>query len=451
MVFNPFNKKIREELTIDDLDSLIRLAVVEGFYVEYKSGFPSSEKIARSIASFANTYGGWYFIGIEADKSRNVATNLCGFDHTQHTDPVAKVRDPARLQLSHMPLMFPQVIQLDGSRSVIAIYIPESEEPPHITKDGRIYRRAADASDPMPEKDRYAIDRLVDKGRQERQRFWNFCQDDRSFSKGESELGWISLYLQPRPANSIDIPVIESAEGINTLIERSQAPISIKPRNIDFQASATMPFTTGYSTNRSVVLRRTYAGQLLNNTMSLELFYNGSMRLHVPMYPVDYEQFVTGIPKMSNEPKLNTQTIIDYIRRLINDDRDAMYLKYIDLGMVTWFCVFMMAFYFNWLEEFGQPQEFWANIQLDNVFRVVPIVDSEYWLAAVKSTGLPISFRNSISVPPRNDHPLVFRFDDRDLLWFWLLKDIGSGLGVPASEFGQAVLDALFRLANKPE
>ena len=67
MPFNPFTKEIHEPLAIDDLSELITRKVAEGLYVEYKSTFQSNEKTARSIASFANSYGGWYIVGIEAE------------------------------------------------------------------------------------------------------------------------------------------------------------------------------------------------------------------------------------------------------------------------------------------------------------------------------------------------------------------------------------------------
>ena len=58
MPFNPFKKSIREPLTPEDLEMLIIDSVSEGYFVEYKGFLPVSKKIAKSIASFANTYGG---------------------------------------------------------------------------------------------------------------------------------------------------------------------------------------------------------------------------------------------------------------------------------------------------------------------------------------------------------------------------------------------------------
>jgi hypothetical protein len=61
--YNPFNKDI-SQLEEDDLNKLID-KVSEGWFVEYKGDFQNSKKISHSIASFANSDGGWYIVGID--------------------------------------------------------------------------------------------------------------------------------------------------------------------------------------------------------------------------------------------------------------------------------------------------------------------------------------------------------------------------------------------------
>jgi hypothetical protein len=51
-----------------DLQALIGDQVPEGLFVEYKRDW-SSKKVARAVASFANSQGGgWLIIGVEANK-----------------------------------------------------------------------------------------------------------------------------------------------------------------------------------------------------------------------------------------------------------------------------------------------------------------------------------------------------------------------------------------------
>ena len=40
---------------------------------------------------------------------------------------------------------------------MVVVEIPQSRAAPHVHKDGRIYRRVADASEPKPETDRLSL------------------------------------------------------------------------------------------------------------------------------------------------------------------------------------------------------------------------------------------------------------------------------------------------------
>lgn len=66
----PFYKNI-SEIEYKDIENLKENKVPEGIYIEYKSRMLKSKKnykIAQSLASFANSYGGWYIVGIEEKK-----------------------------------------------------------------------------------------------------------------------------------------------------------------------------------------------------------------------------------------------------------------------------------------------------------------------------------------------------------------------------------------------
>jgi len=190
MAFNPFEKPIGETLTAADLQVLLDRQILEGYYVEYKSDFQAALKIARSLASFANTYGGWYFLGVQSDKKTSIATALAGVSLAEHPDPIATVRNAVRDHTDPSPLFFPQLVEVAPGRSVLAVHVPESDDTPHVCSDGRIYRRGADASEPVFEKDRYALDRLVERGKESVRRFDEFCVDERTFSEAEGERPW---------------------------------------------------------------------------------------------------------------------------------------------------------------------------------------------------------------------------------------------------------------------
>jgi predicted HTH transcriptional regulator len=91
MTFNPFEKAL-DDVIASGLQGLIDREVAEGLYVEYKQEFPKNDKIGQSLASFANSYGGWYIVGVEADKQRNTASKVTGIDLTVEKDPISKIR-----------------------------------------------------------------------------------------------------------------------------------------------------------------------------------------------------------------------------------------------------------------------------------------------------------------------------------------------------------------------
>lgn len=121
MPYNPFDKPLGEALQAEDLQMLITRQVAEGYYIEYKREMSSTTKIARSLASLANTYGGWCIVGIETNQ-HNVATTVSGFDPTSCNDPISVVRELVKHHIDPIPIFFPQVVILGTGNLVLAIY-----------------------------------------------------------------------------------------------------------------------------------------------------------------------------------------------------------------------------------------------------------------------------------------------------------------------------------------
>ena len=201
--FNPFEKEIRE-LEFSNLEILKETSVAEGVYIEYKSDFQNNTKIAHSIASFANMYGGWYIIGIKTDDD-NVPNDFPGFELSKHPNPKETIRNIAVSHINPFPLFDSKLIKVDDERWILAVLIHESLEPPHITKDGRIYRRNGEGGDPVAENDRYAIDRLYDRSKRFKGIVEDFCQNKIVISEAQSRQGWLEIYLMTYPLGKLSI------------------------------------------------------------------------------------------------------------------------------------------------------------------------------------------------------------------------------------------------------
>jgi len=159
-------QKETSEITLDDLREKLSDRP-EGFYMEYKGRdtIDDNDTIAKEIAAFANTYGGWLFIGIDTDEDNKPL--LC--------DPPGVPKEKAnseriqQIAQSHLApgpyiasVQVPLAEDDPNSDVILGIYIEESGDPPLIRRrDGRVYRRSGDVSQPV--KDRTELDRLYDK------------------------------------------------------------------------------------------------------------------------------------------------------------------------------------------------------------------------------------------------------------------------------------------------
>ena len=64
-----FTKPI-DEITFEDVQSFCQ-EWAEGIRVEYKREIRVNTQIPKIVSSFANTYGGIFLIGVEADQTKN--------------------------------------------------------------------------------------------------------------------------------------------------------------------------------------------------------------------------------------------------------------------------------------------------------------------------------------------------------------------------------------------
>lgn len=181
----------------EDLHRLITNEIAEGLYVDYKVDFPAD--LPKVVASFANTFGGWLIIGADAANPGNLPSSFPGV--TVVTAPKDRFRHICRDGLSPVPLFTTRLISLKDSpgRGVLVARIDESTYPPHITKDGRIYRRNSEGSDPVAETDRYTLDRLFEKSRRNKEQVKAFI--DQKLAKEDTHRVLLKVMCCPVPLN----------------------------------------------------------------------------------------------------------------------------------------------------------------------------------------------------------------------------------------------------------
>lgn len=152
--------------------------MAEGRYIEYKREFPDQHAVAKSIGSFANTHGGYFFIGIADEDVTNIAKGQIGFDTNDRPQPKDDVRNIVRDHLDPTPDFTIHAIRRPDYTDyvILIVEVPESRNAPHIKSDGTIYVRTGEASNPIePETDRWSVDNLYERREKWEQTVDDFC------------------------------------------------------------------------------------------------------------------------------------------------------------------------------------------------------------------------------------------------------------------------------------
>ena len=77
--YSPFDRPITD---LHPADLAILTSVSEGWYVDYKRDLIGAGAMAKAVSAFANTYGGWLFLGVrERSKDDPVAGEFPGLSN----------------------------------------------------------------------------------------------------------------------------------------------------------------------------------------------------------------------------------------------------------------------------------------------------------------------------------------------------------------------------------
>lgn len=442
MPYNPFDKQIGEKLDETDLASLVQNQVSEGWFVEYKSVFPDKAKIGHSIASFANTDGGWYIVGVQ--EQQRVATSICGFSLHGHPDPLSTVREIAKTHISPVPAFYPQLVTLASGQSVLAVYVPPEQETPFISKNGRVYRRVNDSSDPVPENDRHAFDRLIDAGREQAKRFQAFCCDDRSFSQAEASSPWMRIYLVPYPTGSFDKSNMLFDDEPDKLLQRSQLPFTIPLGELGSGVTGHLPFNYLQDSPGGISLRQALQGQAAFNTLTMQLDVNGRAKIFIPLSHCVRHWNAGNIHAVKSAASRST------LGRIMNDwdEQEWRLLSFVDIAELWLTIATLVTYYRDWLDTSPPAFKLRTSIQLENTWRHVAFYDDDTWAEHVDARNLPILDRGDIWLPYPIEAGVELDNDDTFPLWMTICLLAGRAFGLRAKLSAMAIRSALPAKAN---
>ena len=276
MQYTPFNSSI-DELKPDDLNVL--KSVKEGWYVEYKSCVISASKFAKAISAFANTYGGWLFLGVQ-ERSREdpVAEHFPGIPLRDLDLTLQRLRQSSVEHLNPIPYFNCNVLRgpcvsigLDSEHAIVAVEIPQSNAAPHVHKDARIYRRSADSSEPKPESDRFILDQLWRRGDRVRETVKDLISKNPEFSAEEESIPYLRLLLNVDPWAQRNLAFKATLKEIRQVFTSNEGTGSY------------IPFDAVYLISDGIVARQLGTNNPRKYTLTWKLRYDLSSDIMIPL------------------------------------------------------------------------------------------------------------------------------------------------------------------------
>lgn len=403
---SPFAKSIAE-LAIEDLAVLRE--VHEGWYIEYKREVVPPKALAKEIAAFANTHGGWLFLGVdESQRPEATATAFSGLDSNEASQAVQRLHGSVGAHLSPVPYFHEKILDgpcdalgLGRNRSVVVVHVPASSNAPHIHTDGCIYQRVAETSQPQPLTDRHLLEELWRRGEARRKEIREWVGDDPDFSPSEFEHPFVRIMLSPdlrketRRQSHLTLDMVRS-----TLCERIDEPIYIT-------------FESVYPTSGGWIARNIVSDDPNRHNMTLQLKGDLSCDLIVPlsMYIGDKEDLVSRLAQNYEHGHYYTDLLddegywkSDYLRDVSVVDLNS--LLYVILGFMTRYQLLLS------LGEAAESLSYKAKVM--NCARRTVFVDSEGILNRFSTYGIPFLIRDEVIVPPGRDANSFFSVPNVD-------------------------------------
>jgi hypothetical protein len=288
----------------------------------------------------------------------------------------------------------------------------------------------------VPEASRYSIDRLVDDGRRIAKQFEKFCRDERTFSKGEVEdLSWVNLFISPYPLGTVEKFEVYSSETIEKLLEESKTPFKIYLGDGGEEATGNVPFNIGQTTLTSVILQQLEPSRAAFNSLSIELFYDGRAKIHIPLEYIPnskwYKLRELESPEVINILKENWST----------DEReiDILCLRFFDFPKLWSAIITLLAYYHHWIGEEHLITDIRCAVRMNNVWRTVPFFDSDEWGLHVKKFGLPVVKTDTVVFPQDVGRGIVIDYKNKRLIWQTVFDVVGLAFGLPLDVRSHAI------------
>lgn len=149
------NGKEWNKLRLKDIEKFLSsIEDDETFFVEFKEEDIRNTQLTKELSAFANSYGGYLFLGV--DDSKNIIGCTTKWNELKINTVICN-------GISPMPQFDIKKFNLSNSKKLYVIKIDEGLTPPYVTNDGHIYHRVSSSSDRI--KDSNTLNNLYQKSK----------------------------------------------------------------------------------------------------------------------------------------------------------------------------------------------------------------------------------------------------------------------------------------------
>lgn len=147
------NGKEWNKLRLKDIEKfLLNIEDDETFFIEFKNENIRNTQLTKEISAFANSYGGYLFLGVDDSKKIIGCTN-------KWTE--LRINSIVCNGISPMLQFDIKKFNLKNKRKLYVIRVEEGLNPPYVTNEGHIYHRVSSSSDRI--KDSNTLNNLYQK------------------------------------------------------------------------------------------------------------------------------------------------------------------------------------------------------------------------------------------------------------------------------------------------
>jgi hypothetical protein len=413
-------------LTSEDFEALVTRSVSEGLYVEFKSELPDTKKLAKTIAAFANSQGGWLLIGV-VERAGGVAGACPGIQVKEGFDATEFIRNICRDIIAPFPDHTVRTATTSNHQLLIAISIPKSVDTPHICSDGTVPIRMAASTKAIDPSNYYELNRLVDRSVEFRKDYIEFAVDDRRSNVGFAYGPALSIYIWPVMDSELvfEIGDLISAAGLKKVKEQVNTPIPIAiwegVRAMSTQGSdaedvfpsgtSQLPLDAIYYHSGSLFLEQGRRGGIF-----AEVDGRGRLRAHIPLHTF----------RVATE---NFKGLGPDVRKILQRASKDGYGDFFDAVNAWHVTAHIISMYISLLKN-DSSAGYRISMELTDIRGLVTHVDSVDWVTHVNECGYARFHADKRAMPGSRKTPYLVARNGQDLrsVSVWMTSLL---LGVP--------------------